>query len=49
MNASNLTFVSVAYGLTWAVLIAYAWHVHAALRRARASYERAISKTREGK
>ena len=49
MDANNLTFVYSAYGLTWAVLIAYALHTHATLRRARASYESTTGRAKENK
>lgn len=40
MIASNETFVTAAYVLTWAVLLAYLWRLHARDSRARADEAR---------
>lgn len=36
MIASNETFVTAAYALTWLVLLGYLWRLHAKDARARA-------------
>jgi hypothetical protein len=41
MAPDTITFVIAAYALTWVCLAAYALHAHAALRKARAEYDRA--------
>ncbi len=41
MDRTSLNFVIAAYTVTWVVLGAYALHLHAALRRARAQYDQA--------
>jgi CcmD family protein len=40
MQASNWSFVTAAYVITWAVIIGYLVYTHQALRRSRAEYER---------
>lgn len=40
MIASNTTFVTAAYALTWVVLLAYVWRLVARDARARAEYSR---------
>jgi hypothetical protein len=40
MIASNETFVTVAYALTWLVLLAYAWRLVSKDSRARAEEAR---------
>jgi hypothetical protein len=41
MIASNATFVTAAYALTWVVLLAYVWRLVGKDARARADYARA--------
>ncbi|MEX2181274.1 MAG: hypothetical protein WD771_04485 [Gemmatimonadaceae bacterium] len=38
---SSINFVIAAYALTWLALVAYAFHAHRTLRRARDEYDRA--------
>jgi CcmD family protein len=38
--ASNETFVTAAYALTWVVLLGYVWRLHARDSRARADEAR---------
>ena len=40
MIASNATFVTAAYALTWVVLLAFLWRLVAKDARARAEYAR---------
>ena len=40
MIASNETFVTAAYALTWVVLLAYLWRLHAKDSRARSDEAR---------
>lgn len=40
MIASNETFVTAAYALTWVVLLAYVWRLHSKDSRARADEAR---------
>ena len=40
MIASNATFVTAAYALTWVVLMAYAWRLVSKDGRARAEHAR---------
>ena len=40
MIASNETFVTAAYALTWVVLLGYLWRLHARDARARADEAR---------
>jgi hypothetical protein len=47
MIASNATFVTAAYALTWVVLLAYVWRLVAKDGRASAEYAR-VSGRREG-
>lgn len=47
MDSMSLRFIYAAFGTTWVVIAAYAFYVHAAVRRARAAYDRAQSVTRE--
>jgi hypothetical protein len=47
MDSMSLRFVYAAFATTWVVIAAYAFHVHVAVRRARAAYERSQSVTRE--
>ena len=42
MDHETLSFVVAAYGLTWVVLLSYAWLVHRTLRRARDSHDTAM-------
>jgi hypothetical protein len=44
MESQNITFVSAAYILSWAVLLGYLLRVHRALAKARTEYETASSK-----
>lgn len=49
MDSMSLRFVYAAFATTWVVLAAYALHVHGAVRRARAEYDRSQSVTREAR
>lgn len=40
MIASNATFVTAAYAITWVVLLAYVWRLLSKDGRARAEYAR---------
>jgi len=40
MIASNETFVTAAYALTWVVLLGYVWRLHGKAERARAGEAR---------
>lgn len=45
---NNLPFIVSAYALTWAVLIAYAWHLARARRDARRRLESAAHESAGG-
>ena len=40
MEASNWSFVTAAYVVTWVVVLGYLVYTHRALQRSRAEYER---------
>ena len=40
MGATSVRYVIAAYALTWVMLAAYAWYLHALLRRERETLHR---------
>ncbi len=48
MQASNGSFVTAAYAITWAVILGYLAYTHRALQRARADYERVAGRAAGG-
>lgn len=44
MQASNWSFVTAAYVITWVVILGYLVYTHRALQRARAEYERVAAR-----
>lgn len=47
MGATSVRFVIAAYALTWVMLAAYAWYLHALLRRERETYHRSAGRAEE--